>query len=93
MKNSFVKRLLPLLGLAVAVVSVVAVAKNSPAGMLGRQPDGRYLVSTGQEILAGSIAFEGRPSDFAINPEQDIFAVQPTEPCSSPLPTGSRREP
>jgi DNA-binding beta-propeller fold protein YncE len=42
---------------------------------LGRQPDGSFLVSTGQRIESGSIAFSGRPIDLALHPKQDLFAV------------------
>src|SRR5262249_4824018 len=42
---------------------------------MGRQPDESFLVSTGQRIQAGSIAFTGRPIDLALHPKQDLFAV------------------
>ena len=37
---------------------------------MGRQPDGSFLVSTGQRIEAGSIAFTGRPIDLALTPDE-----------------------
>ena len=40
---------------------------------MGPQPDGSFLVSTGQRIEAGSIAFTGRPSDLALHPSGDFF--------------------
>ena len=42
---------------------------------MGRQPDGSFLVSTGQRIEGGSIAFSGRPIDLALHPTRDMFAV------------------
>ena len=42
---------------------------------MGRQPDGSFLVSSGQRIEAGSIAFTGRPIDLALHPREDVFAV------------------
>ena len=35
---------------------------------MGRQPDGSFLVSSGQRIEGGSIAFNGRPIDLAVHP-------------------------
>ncbi len=42
---------------------------------LGKQPDGSYLVSSGQRIVAGTIHFKGRPSDIALHPGGQIIAV------------------
>jgi DNA-binding beta-propeller fold protein YncE len=42
---------------------------------MGRQPDGSFVVSTGQRIEGGSIAFNGRPIDLALHPTGDFFAV------------------
>jgi DNA-binding beta-propeller fold protein YncE len=42
---------------------------------MGRQPDGRYLVSTGQRVEGGSVAFVGRPIDLALHPSGEFFAV------------------
>ncbi len=42
---------------------------------MGRQPDGSFVVSTGQRIEGGSIAFSGRPSDLALHPTGEFFAV------------------
>jgi DNA-binding beta-propeller fold protein YncE len=42
---------------------------------LGHQVDGSFLVSSGQRLESGGIAFPGRPSDFAIHPTDDQFAV------------------
>jgi YVTN family beta-propeller protein len=42
---------------------------------MGRQPDGSFLVSSGQRIEGGAIAFTGRPSDLALHPSGAFFAV------------------
>ncbi|MDB5348802.1 MAG: phosphoesterase [Planctomycetota bacterium] len=42
---------------------------------MGKQPDGSYLVSSGQRIEGGSIAFDGRPIDLAMHPSGRFFAV------------------
>jgi DNA-binding beta-propeller fold protein YncE len=42
---------------------------------LGKQPDGSFVVSTGQRVVAGSIAFDGRPTDIALHPSEEVFAV------------------
>ena len=44
-------------------------------GLVGRELDGSFLVSTGQRIEAGSIAFTGRPIDLALHPTKDLFAI------------------
>ena len=63
-----------LLGLALLVA--VAPGMTRFAGVwMGRQPDGSFLVSTGQRIEAGSIAFPGRPIDLALHPTKDLFAI------------------
>ena len=42
---------------------------------MGRQPDGSFLVSTGQRVEGGSIAFPGRPIDLALHPRGEFFAI------------------
>lgn len=42
---------------------------------LGLQPDGSYFVSSGQRIEGGAIKFSGRPSDLALHPSGNFFAV------------------
>jgi len=42
---------------------------------LGKQPDGSYMVSSGQHIGAGTISFNGRPSDIAVRPNDTVFAI------------------
>ena len=59
----------------IALVAVAAgLARLSPVWM-GRQSDGSFLVSSGQRIEAGSIAFNGRPIDLAVHPRDQVFAV------------------
>jgi hypothetical protein len=61
------------------LLAVVAIAGLGMAGrailLMGRQPDGSFLVSTGQRIEGGSIAFTGRPSDLALHPTGEFFVV------------------
>ena len=42
---------------------------------MGKQPDGSYIVSSGQRIRPGTIAFNGRPADLAMRPQEDLVAV------------------
>ena len=62
------------LGLLAIVALFAGMARLTPVWM-GRQPDGSFLVSTGQRIEAGSIAFAGRPIDLALHPRGEVFAV------------------
>jgi DNA-binding beta-propeller fold protein YncE len=55
---------------------------------LGRQPDGKYLVSSGQMIKPGTVEFEGRPSDFALHPTQDLVAVMTNKEIFIATPKG-----
>ena len=68
----------------VKIVLVLATAAVGALGVtrlvasyrhMGKQPDGTYLVSSGQIVLPGTIAFKGRPSDIAKWPNGEIFAV------------------
>jgi hypothetical protein len=62
--------------LGLALLVAVAPGMTRFAGVwMGRQPDGSFLVSTGQRIEAGSIAFTGRPIDLALHPTKDLFAI------------------
>ena len=68
------KRLLLLFAIpALAIAGVVLWRADSPK--VGRQPDGSFVVATGQRILPGTIAFDGRPIDIAMHPSGDFFAV------------------
>jgi hypothetical protein len=62
--------------LGLALLVAVAPGMTRFAGVwMGRQPDGSFVVSTGQRIEAGSIAFTGRPIDLALHPTKDLFAI------------------
>lgn len=43
--------------------------------VVGKQPDGTFLVSTGQRILPGTITFDQRLSEIALHPRDDLYAV------------------
>src|SRR5262249_6099049 len=68
------KRVLIGLGLVAVLAIGVGMAQRMPVWM-GRQPDGGFLVSSGQRIEGGSIAFDGRPSDLALHPSGKFYAV------------------
>ncbi len=55
---------------------------------MGLQPDGTYLVSTGQRIAGGAIKFAGRPSDIATYPTGNFFAVMKKDSIFLCRPTG-----
>ncbi len=59
--------------LAMAPIFAGQVAAQSPK--MGRQPDGGFLVSTGQRVEGGSIPIEGRPIDMALHPTEPVLAV------------------
>jgi DNA-binding beta-propeller fold protein YncE len=63
-----------LFGLLALAAFIAGMARLTPTWM-GRQPDGSFLVSSGQRIEGGSIAFNGRPIDLAVHPRDDVFAV------------------
>ncbi|MFZ4508308.1 MAG: alkaline phosphatase family protein [Fimbriimonas sp.] len=60
--------------LGIAVTGLVGWQKFAFV-KIGKQPNGNFIVSSGQEINPGTIAFDGRPADFALHPEQDLLAV------------------
>jgi DNA-binding beta-propeller fold protein YncE len=62
------------LGLLVLATMAAGLMRLAPVRM-GRQPDGSFLVSSGQRVEGGSIAFAGRPIDLALHPREEIFAV------------------
>jgi YVTN family beta-propeller protein len=62
---------------AVGVVVLVggAIAGDQAFVGMGKQADGSFIVSTGQHIIPGTIAFEGRPNDMAMHPSGTVVAV------------------
>ena len=60
-----------LISLAVSAVATVPFIELR----LGKQPDNSFLVSSGQRVEAGAIAFDGRPVDLALHPTKEIVAV------------------
>jgi DNA-binding beta-propeller fold protein YncE len=62
------------LGLSVLVASVVGMAKLMTVRM-GKQPDGGFIVSSGQRVEGGAIAFNSRPIDLALHPTGTFYAV------------------
>ena len=62
-------RALASLGLLALAAMVAGMARLATVRM-GRQPDGSFLVSSGQRIEGGSIAFRGRPIDLALHPRE-----------------------
>src|SRR5262249_40883857 len=68
-------RMFILLGLlALACLFAGSMSRLGPVRM-GRQPDGSFLVSSGQRIAGGSVSFSGRPIDLAVHPREAVFAV------------------
>lgn len=63
--------------LALVVVGIVGggLTWNLWSPRMGRQPDGSYYVSTGQQIPAPTISFNGRPIDLALHPRGGFFAI------------------
>jgi DNA-binding beta-propeller fold protein YncE len=61
-------------GLAVVLALALGMAQWTGVRM-GRQPDGSFLVSTGQRVEGGSIAFTGRPIDLTLHPTRELLAV------------------
>jgi YVTN family beta-propeller protein len=64
-----------LVTLAPLAAVTAGVAQPGRAPRLGRQPDGSFLVSTGQRVPAAAVAFPGRPIDLALHPSGRFFAV------------------
>jgi DNA-binding beta-propeller fold protein YncE len=67
-------RIVILLGFFALVALAFGMTRRSSVWM-GRQDDGSFLVASGQRIEGGSIAFDGRPIDLALHPQEDVFAV------------------
>ncbi len=63
-------------------IAIVVLVSAGAAGLarravlrMGKQPDGSFLVSSGQRVEGGSLAFDGRPIDLALYPSGEFFAV------------------
>src|SRR6516164_7039258 len=58
------------------VLGTIAIgAADRLRTLMGKQPDGSYLVSSGQRIEGDGLAFRGRPIDLALHPSGEVFAV------------------
>jgi DNA-binding beta-propeller fold protein YncE len=62
------------LGLVLLALGAAGMARLATIWM-GKQPDGSFMVSSGQRIEGGSIAFDGRPIDLAMHPSGRFYAV------------------
>ena len=58
-----------------AMTTIFAGRAAAQSPKMGRQPDGDFLVSTGQRVEGGSIPIEGRPIDMARHPTEPVLAV------------------
>lgn len=58
-----------------AAVVGVGIAVGAAVKRMGKQPDGTYVVASGQTIEPGTIAFPQRLSDLALHPSEDVCAV------------------
>ena len=62
--------------IALGVFGVAAAAIYvAPSLKMGPQPDGTFIVATGQRVEPGTIAFAGRPIDIALHPGGQFAAV------------------
>jgi YVTN family beta-propeller protein len=69
------KTIVSLLTLAAGLAGATGIYRATATYQMGKQPDGAYIVSTGQRILAPTIKFRGRPSDIALHPNGNVYAV------------------
>src|SRR5262249_55187631 len=69
------KRMLPALSLGLLWALALTGAAGVTTVWMGKQPDGSYLVSSGQRIEGGSLGFKGRPIDLALHPSGRYFAI------------------
>lgn len=67
-------RVIASLGFLGLAALALGMSRLAPVWM-GRQPDGSFLVSSGQRVEGGSIAFDGRPIDLALHPSEDVLTV------------------
>jgi YVTN family beta-propeller protein len=61
--------------LGFVAVAATTVTVKSALYHMGKQPDGTFVVATGQRIGPGTISFKGRASDLALSPDGSVFAV------------------
>ena len=61
-------------GVALLACAAAGMARWATVWM-GKQPDGSYIVSSGQRVEGGSIAFDGRPIELALHPSGTFYAV------------------
>lgn len=65
-----------ILGISLATLGVMALAARHLATVrMGKQSDGTFIVSTGQRIPPGTVAFNGRPVALAPHPSGKFLAV------------------
>jgi hypothetical protein len=69
-----VKRFLALSAVAALALLALGMARWAAIRM-GRQPDGSFVVSSGQRVEGGAPAFDGRPIDLALHPSGEFYAV------------------
>ena len=60
---------------APALVLILAGMAQRGVIWMGKQPDGGFMVSSGQRVEGGSLAFPGRPIELALHPSGAFFAV------------------
>jgi DNA-binding beta-propeller fold protein YncE len=76
------------LALALLVGGLALGIAKAPWMHLGKQEDGSFMVSSGQHIQGDAVAFRGRPSDFAMHPNGQFFAVLNQDDVFLLSPTG-----
>ncbi len=70
------RRLVIAAGSLAAVLAIaVGASRLSDMAKLGKQADGGFVVSSGQRIPAGTVAFDGRPNDMTLHPSGQFVAV------------------
>jgi DNA-binding beta-propeller fold protein YncE len=70
------RRTLGAVGVGALVCGALAFAAGGLNGVrMGKQPDGSFIVSSGQRVEPGAIAFDGRPIDLALHPAGELLAV------------------
>ncbi len=75
-RTSFLKsRTFGLLCAILAVACITYAGDKHPYLLVGKQPDGSFIVSTEQRVVAGSVAFNARPNDMALHPTGTYAAV------------------